>query len=102
MKLAEQISDRIANGLNHPGYPNTEQPPSIIRLPLFALAGQPPEMTRQVNETVKMIGEAIVYELGLPLDTELPGEGETVLILREELDQLRAELAQLKEKEQPK
>lgn len=102
MNIAETISDRLANGLLHPGYPNTEQGPSVIRLPLFALAGQPPEMTKQVNETVKMIGEAIVHELGLPMDVASPGEGDTVLIAKTELDALKAELAQLKAKEQPK
>lgn len=94
MTIAELISSRLANGLPHPGYPNTEQGPSVIRLPLFRLAGMPDEMVKQIDETVKMIGEAIVHVVET--------EGETELIPRAELEALKAELAQLKEQEQPK
>lgn len=89
MTIAELISDRLANGLQHPGYPDTEQPATTIRLPLFRTAGMPNEFLEQINETVKMIGEAIVHTIET--------EGESVIIPRAELDALRAELAQLKE-----
>ena len=87
--MAELISDRLANGLQHPGYPDTEQPSTVIRLPLFRTAGMPNEVLEQVNETVKMIGEAIIYTIET--------EGESEIIRRAELDALRKELAQLKE-----
>lgn len=87
--IAELISNRLANGLQHPGYPNTEQGPVLIRLPLFRTAGMPDEVLQQVNETVKMIGEAIVHVI----DTE----GHAAIIPKDELEALKTELAQLKE-----
>lgn len=87
--IAELISARLAGGLQHPGYPETEQPSVTIRLPLFKTAGMPPEVYQQVTETVKMLGEAIVYTIET--------EGESVIIGRDELQALRTELAQLKE-----
>lgn len=87
--IAELISDHLAHGLNHPGYPDTEQPPTTIRLPLFRSAGMPDEFVEQINETVKMLGEAIVYTIET--------DGASTIIPTAELDALRSELAQLKE-----
>lgn len=87
--IAELISDRLTNGLQHPGYPGTDQPPVLIRLPLFKTAGLPPDFYTQIEETVKMLGEAIVHTIET--------DGESVIIPKAELDALREELAQLKE-----
>lgn len=89
MNIAELISDSLSNGLPHPGYPDTEQPATTIRLPLFRVAGMPDEVLEQVNETVKMIGEAIVYTIETV--------GQSTIINTAELEALREELAQLKE-----
>lgn len=89
MTIAELISDRLSNGLLHPGYPDTEQQAVTIRLPLFKLAGMPPEVYQQVTETVKMLGEAIVHTIET--------DGQSVIVPRTEYDALKAELAQLKE-----
>lgn len=88
MSIAELISLKFVEGLQHPGY-EKGQPPSVIRLPLFRTAGMPPEVWQQVEETVKMIGEAIVYLI--------ENDGESEIIKKTELEALRAELAQLKE-----
>lgn len=89
MTIAELISDKLASGLEHPGYPDTEQQAVTIRLPLFRTAGMPNEVLEQVNETVKMIGEAIVYTIET--------EGASVIIPKTEYEALKSELAQLKE-----
>lgn len=61
MTIAELIADRLAKGLFHPGDPETEQAPMTIRLPMFRTVAAPPEVTRQVDLTVKLIAEAIVH-----------------------------------------
>ena len=87
MSIAELISQGLANGLDYPG--KGEQLPITIRLPLFRMAGQPPEITEQVENTVTMIGEAIVHLIVT--------KGESVIVPRTEYDALVEELAQLKE-----
>lgn len=89
--IAELISKGLAGGLLHPGYPETQQQPVTIRLPLFRTAGMPPEVYQQVENTVQMIGEAIVHLIET--------DGGSVIIDREELENLRKELAQLKEQQ---
>lgn len=89
MTIAELISEALAEGLEHPGDPGSDQLPATIRLPLFRLAGQPPEMYEQIQGTVKLIGESIVHLIET--------KGESVIIARIELDALKTELAQLKE-----
>lgn len=89
MTIAELISQALADGLDHPGNLEADQLPTTIRLPLFKLAGQPPEITELVENTVTMIGEAIVHLIET--------KGASVIIPRPELDALKAELAQLKE-----
>jgi hypothetical protein len=55
------IANKLTTGLYHPGDPAKEQLPTTLRLPFFRGVGAPPEMVRQVNETVMMMAEAIVY-----------------------------------------
>lgn len=88
MTTAQLISRALAEGLEHPGN-GADQLPITIRLPLFRMAGQPPEMTEQVENTVTMIGEAIVHLIVT--------KGESVIVPRTEYDALVEELAQLKE-----
>jgi hypothetical protein len=59
--ISDLIADRLVNGLYHPGNPEEEQQPATLRLPFFRGVGAPPEMVRQVDETVKLMAEAIVY-----------------------------------------
>lgn len=86
MTIAALISQGLVDGLEHPG--NESDSPGTIRLPLFRMAGQPPEMYEQIQATVTMIGEAIVHLIET--------RGESVIIARSELDALKDELAQLK------
>ena len=53
--IAGIISDAFVNGLYHPG-DGKQQQPSTIRLPLFRMAGQPPELYQQTQEAVKLMG----------------------------------------------
>lgn len=89
MTIAELISQALADGLEHPGDSAAGQPPITIRLPLFRMAGQPQEMYEQVQNTVTMIGEAIVHLINT--------RGESVIVPRSEFEALKSELAQLKE-----
>ena len=49
----------MRDGLIHPGDENKQ--PSPIVLPIFRTAGMPPEMKKLVDETSKLLGEAIVH-----------------------------------------
>jgi len=83
--IAELIAQKLAEGLPHPGNPAVGEEPCTIRLPLFKMPGMPAEMAQQVEETVKMLGEAIVYTI--------ESAGHSTIIDTAELDQLRADLA---------
>lgn len=87
MSIAELISQGLAEGLDHPGQDGAG--PITIRLPLFRMAGQPPEITQQVENTVTMIGEAIVHLIET--------KGDSVIVNRADYEALKSELAQLKE-----
>ena len=88
MTTAQLISRALAEGLEHPGN-GADQLPITIRLPLFRMAGQPPEITEQVENTVTMIGEAIVHLIET--------KGDSVIVNRADYEALKSELAQLKE-----
>lgn len=57
-KIAELISTGLRNGLTHPGRDGGKPIPLV--LPMFRTAGMPQEMTELVDETVVLLGEAIV------------------------------------------
>lgn len=59
--IAEIISASLASGLTHPGDASDGQKPFTIQLPLFRRAGIPPEMQREIDLMVKLMGEAIVH-----------------------------------------
>lgn len=59
--IAELIADRMANGLIHPGDPANGQASMEIKLPLFRMPGQPEEMYKNIQITVRLIAESIVY-----------------------------------------
>lgn len=86
--IAELIANKLANGLPHPGNKQAGEEPVTIRLPLFRMASMPAEMYQQVEQTVKMLAEAIVYAIET--------DGESEIVKRSELQALRDELAQLK------
>lgn len=62
-RIAELIADKLVNGLFHPGDPANEQEPMTLRLPMFRTVAAPPELVRQVDLTVKLMAEAIVYAI---------------------------------------
>lgn len=86
--IADLIANKLTNGLPHPGNKESGEEPVTIRLPLFKMASMPAEMYQQVEHTVKMLSEAIVYVIET--------EGESEIVKRSELQALRDELAQLK------
>lgn len=79
--IAELISKHLAEGIVHPGNPEADQAPMPILLPAFRTAGMPKEHTELVQTTVKILGEAIVHLIET--------EGESVIVPRDELAQLR-------------
>lgn len=81
--LVDQITQKLTAGgvLQHPGNPDTNQPPVNIPTP-FKSAGQPPEYARAVNATAKLFVETVLHMI----ETEADG----TIINRTELDQLRA------------
>lgn len=73
--LAATIADRLANGLYHPGDPETEQEPMMMRLPMFRTIAAAPEMRKQVDLTVTLIAESIVYLIEKEGDFDLVPRG---------------------------
>lgn len=57
------IAKSLAEGLYHPGN-GADQAPMTLRLPMFRTVGMPPEVNRQVELTVQLIAESIVYAIG--------------------------------------
>ena len=78
-KIADLISNRLRDGLTHPGHDGG--PPTPIALPFFRTAGMPPEMGDLVTETANMLGEAIV--------ALIEGEGESEIIDRDQAVEFR-------------
>lgn len=60
-RIAALIADRLVNGITHPGSVEEDQPPMLMRLPMFRTVGVAPEVHQQVDMTVKLIAEAIVH-----------------------------------------
>lgn len=90
VRIAELISARLQSGLVWPGDPDKELPPKPIILPIFRTVGQPQEVADLVNETAKMLGEAIVHLIRSDGGMELvPADSMTAHRTREE----RAEVA---------
>lgn len=82
--IAELITRHITtHGLPHPGNPEANQPAFNIPLPGFRTTGMAPEMSKHVDTTAKLFGEAAVHLIET--------EGESVIIGRAELDRLRAD-----------
>ncbi len=86
--IANLIANKLTNGLPHPGNKEAGEEPVTIRLPLFKMASMPAEMYQQVEHTVKMLSEAIVYVIET--------EGDSEIVKKSELQALRDELAHLK------
>lgn len=87
---AQLISDRIANGLIHPG-DGDKQPPKLIPLPGLSNLGITPEQAEHfakqaglpANDAPLLIGQAVVHLL----------ETKWELVDRDELAQLRSAVA---------
>lgn len=94
--IAGLISNSFINGMYHPGN-DKEQKPSTIHLPLFRMAGQPPELYQQTEATVKMMGEAIVWLINNDGKSEIIDKDELAK-LREDLSAARTEVDDLKRK----
>ena len=94
--IAGIISDAFVNGLYHPG-DGKQQQPSTIRLPLFRMAGQPPELCQQTQEAVKLMGESIVWIINNTGNSEIIDKDELAK-LREDLAAARTEVDDLKRK----
>ena len=82
---ADAIAAMLAEGVKHPGNPDTKQPAAELIIPMFRTHGKPPpfgDATRAANQT---IAEAIIYHI----ETQLG----CTIIPNVELDQLRLESA---------
>lgn len=82
--LATMIAESLATGLPHPGRAN--EPPRLLPLVAFRTAGMAEDMRRMVTESAKCVGEALVNLIEAPA----PVGANSVIIRREDLDELRA------------
>lgn len=80
--MAALIARRLSTGLPHPGREDTHEEPRLLPLAAFRTAGMPAEMAQHVADTAQCVGEAVV--------NLIETEGNSVIIARPELDQLRA------------
>lgn len=82
-RAADLIAQALRDGLVHPGKPELDQPAVGIPLP-FRTTGMAPGMKRNVDATVTLMAEAIVYHLESHQQTILDSG---------EVEQLRREAA---------
>lgn len=90
-RIASLIAERLPGGLIHPG--NEELPAKAIPLPGLASSGIPAEQAKMFaaqaglpsNDVPKLLGEAIVHLIET--------DGDSEIISRAELEQLRREAA---------
>ena len=75
MILSELIATKLSTGLEHPG-DGKDQAPMTIRLPMFRTVGSNPALTKQVDLTVKLISEAIVYLIETEGNCDIVPRGE--------------------------
>jgi len=81
-EIAQLIGDHLGPGLPHPGNPARDEPPRLLPLVAFRTTGMPPEMAEHARTTAKVVGEAVV--------NLIETQGNSVIIKRAELDELRA------------
>lgn len=92
-RIATLLAERLPGGLWHPGDPSIDQPPKMIPLPGLASSGIPPEMAEHFAQEAglpsanvpKLVAEAIV--------NTIETDGQTEMIPRAELEQLRSDAA---------
>lgn len=68
--IAELIARKLRDGLLHPGDPERNIAPTPIALP-FRTTGMPAEMADLINDTVKLLSEAIVHAIESEGDCEI-------------------------------
>ena len=80
---------KLIEGLQHPGDMERGEEPVFIRLPFFRQPSMPQEVHEQIDNTTRMLAEALVHAIET--------EGGCEIVPKHELAELRKELAQLKE-----
>jgi len=80
-RIAQLISEKLRDGIIHPGYPDRDVPPKPIMLPFKKTAGMPKEMSDLMAETAKQLAEAIV--------DLIEGEGNSDIVPKDEVRSMR-------------
>lgn len=84
--IANLIGARLKAGLVHPGDPERNVPSRQVALPFGMQKGMPKEMSELVDETTKMIAEAIVFLIET--------EGGCEIVPRDEAAEMRRAVGQ--------
>ena len=48
-------------GVNHPGNPDTKQPATTLKIPMFVTRGKPPPFADAIKTSNQTIAEAVIY-----------------------------------------
>jgi hypothetical protein len=69
---AASIAQALADGtLQHPGNPQTKQPPVAIINPMFRTTGRPPQQANSIRANNQLIAEAIIHHINTKLGYKL-------------------------------
>lgn len=71
VRIAGLIAKKLREGIVHPGDPERDMPPRPIMLPFTHAPGRPQEMNDLLDETVKVLSEAIVHIIEVDGNVEM-------------------------------
>lgn len=66
--VAAAIAEFLADGIEHPGDPETKQKPVRLTIPMFRVTGKPLPYSDAAREANRTIAEAIVHHIESKLD----------------------------------
>ena len=92
-RITTFLAERLAAGLWHPGDPAKDQKPKLIPLPGLASSGIPPEMAEQFAQEAGLPSANVAQLVAEAIVNVIETDGETEMVPRAELQQLRAQAA---------
>lgn len=69
--VAAAIAEFLADGIEHPGDPETKMKPTKLNIPMFRVLGKPPPYSDAAKEANRTIGEAVVYLIEAKLNSSI-------------------------------
>jgi hypothetical protein len=83
---ADAIAVFLAEGITHPGNPDTKQPAASLKIPMFSAKGKPPPFGDAIRASNQTIAEAIIYYIESQLGCTIIANTELGALRQEEQD----------------